>query len=230
MARNVIGEHFGMLTAKEYVGKYRYDLLVRCVCDCGNEKVYRQSQLTSGNAKSCGCLKAKAARENSKKRGNISGAHNPHFKHGQADTKLHKVWREMKNRCKNQNSGSYKNYGARGITVCPEWEEFDAFYAWAIASGYQEGLSIDRIDNNKGYSPDNCEWADRSQQMKNRRHSAYEGAKKVRVKCVETGLVYGSVKEASADTGAPVTSISSCLSGRLKHAGGYSWTRMEDDS
>lgn len=230
MARNILGEHFGLLTAQEYVGKYRYDLLVKCVCDCGNEKTYRQSQLTSGNAKSCGCLKAKAAKENSKKRGDISGEHNPHFRHGQANTKLHKVWREMKNRCKNQNSGSYKNYGARGITVCPEWEEFDTFFTWAIESGYKEGLSIDRIDNDKGYSPENCRWADWSQQMKNRRRSAYAGSKTVCVKCIETGIVYESVKEAAAATGAPVTSISSCLSGKLKHAGGYTWAKMEDES
>lgn len=229
MAKNILGEHFGLLTAKEYVGKYRYDLLVRCICECGNEKVYRQSQLTSGNAKSCGCLKIKAARENSKKRGDISCESNPRFKHGQANTKLHKVWREMKNRCKNPNNGSYKNYGARGITVCTEWEKFDAFFAWAVAAGYKEGLSIDRIDNDKGYCPENCKWSNRSQQMKNRRRSAYAGAKKVRVKCVETGIAYRSVKEAADATGAPATSISRCLSGKLKHAGGYAWVKTEGE-
>lgn len=80
--------------------------------------------------------------------------------------KLHNVWNGMKNRCYN------KNYGGRGITICSEWKDnFQAFYQWSIDNGYKEGLSIDRVDNDKGYSPDNCRWTDRKEQAQNRRTS-----------------------------------------------------------
>ena len=224
---DVTGKIFGQLTALEYVGKYQRDNILRCKCTCGNECEKRQSQLISGNSISCGCAKAKSALENSKKRGNISGKSNPNYRHGRAGTKLFQVWKGMRDRCYNQNCTGYKNYGGRGIQICEEWEnDGAAFCEWAETHGYQEGLSIDRINNDGNYGPDNCRWADRHTQNINRRPFT-QPKQNIAIRCIETDEVYGSLKGASLATGARVSSISRCLHGKLKHAGGYSWQKEE---
>lgn len=92
--------------------------------------------------------------------------------HGMKGTKLYNTWKSMKRRCYNSNYKYYKDYGARGITICDEWlHHFKPFFDWAMDNGYKEGLSIDRIDNNKGYSHDNCRWVDQSTQNENTRRS-----------------------------------------------------------
>ena len=96
------------------------------------------------------------------------------YKHGKKGTRLYRIWHDMKTRCCNKNTIYYKNYGGRGIDVCNEWrEDFMAFYNWSIANGYKDNLSIDRIDNNEGYSPDNCRWVDRKTQQRNKRNNRY---------------------------------------------------------
>ena len=93
------------------------------------------------------------------------------FKHGLYHTKLHGVWNSMKQRCVNPNHIGYENYGGRGITVCREWEEFLPFYIWSINNGYQDGLTLDRIDNSLGYCPENCRFVDRIEQNNNTRRN-----------------------------------------------------------
>ena len=88
--------------------------------------------------------------------------------HGMYGTRLYRVWNGMKDRCLNPNSKDYRHYGGRGITICDEWKEPTAFFNWALENGYREDLTIDRIDNDKGYCPNNCRWITNSEQQRNR--------------------------------------------------------------
>jgi hypothetical protein len=101
--------------------------------------------------------------------------------HNESKTRLYRTWKGIRGRCNNQNSKDYKHYGGRGIGLCAEWQEFEAFRDWALSNGYSDDLSIDRIDNDKGYSPDNCRWATQTEQTNNKSnnlHIEYRGETK----------------------------------------------------
>lgn len=121
--------------------------------------------------------------------------------------KLKKVWRVMKERCEHPNHSSYKNYGARGISVCDSWKyDFDCFYQWAITNGYSIGLSLDRIDNNGNYCPENCRWATAKEQCRNKRNSVIIstpiGKMTVAEYCEKTGanpfVIYSRIRRGSS--------------------------------
>lgn len=94
------------------------------------------------------------------------------YKHGKRHTRIYNIWRSMRQRCYNPNTNRYKNYGAKGVIVCDEWRNsFEAFYEWAMQSGYKEGLTIDRKDTNGNYEPTNCRWATQKSQQNNRENN-----------------------------------------------------------
>ena len=120
------------------------------------------------------------------------------YKHGMKGTKLYSVWQSMKARCDNPKHFDYRHYGARGIAVCKAWRNPESFFEWAFENGYEEGLTLDRIDNDKGYSPDNCRWTTRKEQTRNRRNSriiTFNGETHCLAEWAEvTGLNIGALK------------------------------------
>ncbi len=135
--------------------------LWKCRCDCGKEISVRGSMLRTGKQKSCGCYSAEMARTRL-------------LKHGFADSeRLYDIWNNMRDRCNNPHNPKYALYGGRGIAVCDEWDDYSAFKEWAILHGYQDNLSIDRIDTNEGYRPGNCRWVTQKIQCNNKRNNRY---------------------------------------------------------
>jgi hypothetical protein len=137
-----------------------------CRCDCGNLCTASGPRLRNGTSKSCGCLKIEALRIKATKHGGTAPG---------AMRRLYRIWTGMKARCTNPNVVSWQYYGARDIAVCIEWQrDFTIFRDWALTNGYQQGLTIDRKDNGRGYEPDNCRWATSREQRINQRPKAHD--------------------------------------------------------
>jgi len=157
----VIGEKFNKLTILEDLGRRKSEsghtyTYVLVKCECGTEKEMLYADITSGHNKSCGCY-------------NLSQIKERMTTHGKSDTRLYRIWKDMRRRCNNPNRKNYYLYGGRGIRVCEEWDSFDNFYEWSMENGYENYLTIDRIDTNGNYEPDNCRWITRKAQNGNTR-------------------------------------------------------------
>lgn len=152
------GDRFGRFTIVREVerrAKKRYFL---CKCDCGQTREVRFVALRAGAIVSCGC-----ARDERNRTGPIT--------HGLSGSGIYSSWHCMKQRCQNPKKAEYRFYGGRGITICDEWQTFEEFRDWALANGYQKGLTIERINVNGNYEPSNCTWIPKSQQSANTRRS-----------------------------------------------------------
>lgn len=164
--KDLTGQRFGRFIVVSLAGRDKYGyVLWLCRCDCGNERIVRGCRLMSGYTKSCGCYQKKRASE-------------CHTKHGGRHTRLYRIWHGIKDRCTNPNNKHYINYGGRSIKgdrnikICPEWlNSFEAFRDWALANGYEDGLTIERIDVNGDYCPENCCWIPKGDQAFNKTDS-----------------------------------------------------------
>jgi hypothetical protein len=144
------GNRYGKLIVIEKAGRDKSgNALWECICDCGNIKTIAGNHLQSGHTKSCGCFKNK--------------------RNGLSSGRIYCIWDNMVKRCSNKNRHDYKHYGGRGIKVCEEWLEFLSFYEWATGHGYRKGFTIERTNNEIGYSPDNCIWIPFLKQSRNKR-------------------------------------------------------------
>lgn len=164
--KNLTGQRFGKLVALRCVGKDRHNNAVwLCRCDCGCEKEIVSRALVSGSSRSCGCLETGKF---------INGK--PH-RHGGSGERLYRVWGDMRNRCYDKNRKCYPSYGGRGIKVCDEWlHDYAAFREWAMRSGYDPNAprgacTLDRIDNDGDYCPENCRWVSMDVQRWNKHDS-----------------------------------------------------------
>lgn len=146
----------GVLVLRES-GRRGKDVTIMAKCHCGNVFEVRKTSLVHGKTKSCGCL-AKIQRPK-----NLTPR-----KHGESTTHLYTVWQSMKARTTKENCKAFKAYGAVGKTLCKDWFEYENFRDWAIRNGYEEGLSIDRVNNSFGYYPENCRWIPKEMQSRNK--------------------------------------------------------------
>jgi hypothetical protein len=183
--KDISGQKFGRLLVIKPIGKTKYNKTIwLCKCDCGNEKCIPITYLTSGDTKSCGCLNSELVSKRVQT-------------HNKTNTRLYKIHVNMKDRCYNQSNLAFKDYGGRNISICEEWlnkeNGFINFYNWAMNNSYRKDLTLDRINNDDNYKPDNCKWSTNLEQARNRRSNIKYKNKCIKDWCKELNLNYGTV-------------------------------------
>jgi len=174
------GHKFGRLTVIEFVGRKNKHSMFKCLCDCGGSVIVTSNNLRTKHTVSCGCYNNEKTIERS-------------ITHGLSRHPLYLSWIGMRNRCYYKKHNRFSHYGGKGIKVCSEWkEDFQAFYDWAILNGWRKGLSIDRKENDKDYSPNNCKFSTIPQQNRNRTSNVrltIDGVTKILIEWAETGNI-----------------------------------------
>lgn len=178
---DLTGRRFVKLTvierAEDRVSGTKPKVMWRCRCDCGKDVIVSGGALKRGTTVSCGCKKRK---------------------HGYANKeRLYQTWGNMRSRCNNPQNKRYAQYGGRGISICPEWDDYAVFRNWAISAGYRDDLTIDRVDVDGNYCPENCRWATTEEQMNNmtkNRYLSYQGKTMTMSEWAkELGISYGAI-------------------------------------
>lgn len=152
---DITGQRFGRLIVIER-DRTKKATYWNCLCECGNKISVMGKYLRNGKTTSCGCYHKEMLSQRSKT-------------HGLTGKRLYRIWANMKNRCLNKNVNCFPYYGGRGIAICDEWLQFDNFMKWSLSNGYDEKLTLDRINNNGNYEPLNCRWVTMKEQCQNRR-------------------------------------------------------------
>jgi hypothetical protein len=195
---DLTGQKFGRLTVikLDHIERKSYWL---CKCDCGKETISTSGDLKSGHKKSCGCLHDELSSIRLTKR---------NLTHGESNTRLYKIWTDIKKRCYRETFWAYSRYGGRGITLCQEWHDYPTFRDWCMSNGYAENLTIDRINNDGNYEPNNCRWVDRKTQSNNKsnvRTITYNGETKTIAQWAETlGINYQTLYNRIFDYNIPI--------------------------
>ena len=173
---NLVGQRFGKLIVFEEAGRSDDGHVKwKCRCDCGNVTTVIGSLLVKGATKSCGCLKGS---------------------HMATGSRLYRIWKGMRRRCNHAKTHGYKYYGGKGIQVCAEWEcSFISFQKWAMENGYSDDLTIDRIDGDKNYSPNNCRWATYREQFRNMRRTIKINGISLYEHCQRNNLSYPAMRK-----------------------------------
>jgi len=164
---NPIGNKYGRFIVIKEIERRNGNRYFLCECECGTLCDVAFGDLKNGHSKSCGCLMRELCKNRFTKHGHTANGEMPN---------LYSTWVSFKHRCNNPNAQHYNRYGGRGITVCEEWkDDFQTFYDWAMKNGYRHGLTIDREDNDSGYSPENCRWVTQKVNNNNRHQNNQYG-------------------------------------------------------
>jgi len=178
---NIIEDTYNRLTVLKEILPRTNPRKFNCICSCGTVTNVFMNALRSGTTKSCGCY-------------NNEMRIKTHTKHGDSASSLYSTWESIKQRCTNKNNSSYINYGGRGITLYKDWYDYEAFKKWAILNGYADNLTIERNNNNAGYSPDNCCWETMALQSRNKRKRPIFKGKKCSSQFIGVSKVKNSTK------------------------------------
>lgn len=178
---NEVGNKYGRLLVTKYVGKIKNKTSWECICDCGNTKIVPGINLRTGQTRSCGCLHREQLIARQKKY--------------DVPKRLRYIWHKIIDRCENEKNVAYKYYGGKGIKVCDTWHDSYQFFQWAMSNGYSENLTIDRINFNGNYEPNNCRWVSFKKQQNNKSNNRYETINGI-TKTVQEWCEYYEVKTA----------------------------------
>lgn len=184
--KELTGQRFGKLTVLSVDVPTKHGYKWNCVCDCGKKLSVLGTNLTTHNTLSCGCLQKQYAKNKNLKHGD-----NPHGN----PTRLYRCWVDMRTRISNKKCKDAKNYSTRGIKCCEQWESYSEFKEWALNNGYNDTLTLDRIDVNGNYCPENCRWVTRKEQNRNRRNTLKYKGLPITQLCEEFNIKYSTLMQ-----------------------------------